>query len=61
MKMYNELLKKLWQDEEGATAVEYGIIIAIIAIALGGALAALKPKLTGAIKAAGDQLGTAAG
>ena len=25
------MLRKLWKDEEGATAVEYGIMVALIA------------------------------
>jgi pilus assembly protein Flp/PilA len=39
------LIKNLWNDESGATAVEYGIMVALIAVviiatvmALGGAL-----------------------
>ena len=25
-----ELMKKFWKDEEGATAVEYGVLVALI-------------------------------
>jgi pilus assembly protein Flp/PilA len=39
------LIKSLWSDESGATAVEYGIMVALVAVAiiatvglLGGAL-----------------------
>jgi pilus assembly protein Flp/PilA len=28
------LMKKLWSDESGATAVEYGIMVALIAVAI---------------------------
>jgi Flp pilus assembly pilin Flp len=31
-------IKRLWTDEEAANAVEYGLITAVIAIALIGAL-----------------------
>lgn len=31
-----ELMKKFWKDEEGATAVEYGVLVAlVIAVAIG--------------------------
>ncbi len=33
----NATMKRLWQDEEGANAVEYGLIAAVIAVALIGA------------------------
>jgi pilus assembly protein Flp/PilA len=32
------IMKRLWNDEEAANAVEYGLITAVIAIALIGAL-----------------------
>jgi pilus assembly protein Flp/PilA len=28
------LMKSLWQDESGATAVEYGLMVALIAVAI---------------------------
>jgi pilus assembly protein Flp/PilA len=28
------LIKSLWNDESGATAVEYGIMVALIAVAI---------------------------
>jgi pilus assembly protein Flp/PilA len=34
-------LRKLWKDEEGATAVEYGMIVALIAAIIVGIVAAL--------------------
>ena len=33
-----ELFKRLWNDEEGQGMVEYGLIIALIAVVLIGAL-----------------------
>ena len=29
-----KLLSRLWKDEEGATAVEYGIMVALIALVI---------------------------
>ncbi len=49
-----------WNDESGATAIEYGLIAALIAIAiiaaattLGGALAAKFTQVSTAVTAAG--------
>jgi pilus assembly protein Flp/PilA len=36
-----ELFKRLWNDEEGQGMVEYGLIIALIAIVVMGALTAM--------------------
>ena len=40
-------LKKLWANEEGATAIEYGLIAALIAVAIVGVLTLIGPKLAG--------------
>ncbi len=32
MKNMKTILKSLWRDEEGATMVEYGLLVALIAI-----------------------------
>ena len=29
-----KLAKRIWRDEEGATAVEYGLIVALIAVVI---------------------------
>jgi len=42
-----KLLKKLRTNEDGATAIEYGLIAALVAIALIGALNALGTSLDG--------------
>ena len=39
------LMKRLWQDEEGANAVEYGLIAAVIAVALIGAFLVFRNSL----------------
>jgi pilus assembly protein Flp/PilA len=36
-----QILKRLWQDEEGPTAVEYGLMVALIAVVIIGAVGAL--------------------
>lgn len=36
-----KLLKNLWRDDEGATMVEYGIMVALIAVVCITAVAAL--------------------
>lgn len=40
-------LKQFWQDEDGATAIEYGLIAGLIAVVLIGALTALGEDLDG--------------
>jgi pilus assembly protein Flp/PilA len=38
---------RLMKNEEGATAIEYGLIASLIAVAIVGVLATLGPKLSG--------------
>ena len=38
---------RLMKNEEGATAIEYGLIASLIAVAIVGVLATLGPKLAG--------------
>lgn len=40
-----EKMKNLWKDEEGATAVEYGVMVAIIAAGIIVTVGLLKDKL----------------
>ncbi|MBB4798075.1 pilus assembly protein Flp/PilA [Brevundimonas bullata] len=40
-------IKNFANDESGATAIEYGLIAALIAVAIIGALTAVKTGLTG--------------
>ena len=42
----SELMKKLVREEEGATAIEYGLIAALIAVAIIGAVTATGTSLT---------------
>jgi pilus assembly protein Flp/PilA len=39
------MMKRLWKDEQGANAVEYGLIAAVIAIALIGAFMIFRGSL----------------
>ena len=41
-----ERLRKLFRDEEGATAVEYGLMVALIAIVIIGAVTILGTNLS---------------
>ena len=40
-----ELFTKLWKDESGATAIEYGLIASLIAIAIVGGVSAFGDAL----------------
>jgi pilus assembly protein Flp/PilA len=42
-----QALKKFALDEAGATAIEYGLIASLIAVAIIGAVSALGSQLTG--------------
>ena len=39
-------IRNFWKDEEGATAIEYGLIAGLIAVAIIAALTALGADLT---------------
>jgi pilus assembly protein Flp/PilA len=56
-----KLLKKLRRDEDGATAIEYGLIAALIAVAAIVAMTALGTSLSGIMTYIGGQLDSAAG
>lgn len=40
-----ELMMKLWKDEEGATMVEYGLLVALIAVVVAVAAALLGTQI----------------
>jgi Flp pilus assembly pilin Flp len=52
-------LKRLWDEEEAANAVEYGLITAVIAAALILVLVAFRNQLRGLFTRTGTQVGTA--
>ena len=46
MKNYVELARNLWADRRGVTAVEYGLIAALVAVAIAVAVGALGTQLS---------------
>jgi pilus assembly protein Flp/PilA len=42
-----QMMRKLWKDEEGATAVEYGLMVALIAVFIIGAVQLVGTNLEG--------------
>ena len=53
-------INKLIRDEDGATAIEYGLIAALIAVGLIAALTSLGDSLEGTFETVGDELDAAA-
>ena len=53
-----KLLKRLFREEEGATAVEYGIMVALIAVVIITTVAALGTRLDGVFQTVRDALPT---
>ncbi len=54
-----KFMKKLSRNESGATAIEYGLIAALIAVVIIGALTALGGGLEGAFQAVAEAVGDA--
>jgi Flp pilus assembly pilin Flp len=50
-------LKRLWRDEEAATATEYGIIAAFLAVGLIVVLFTFRERLKGMFSKAADAVG----
>lgn len=55
------LLKAFAKDESGATAIEYGLIVALIAVIIVGAVTTLGTNLNLAFTKGGDAVSKAAG
>jgi len=53
------LITRLVREEEAGTAVEYGLITAVIAVALIAALVAFKDEIVGMFDRAGDSVRSA--
>lgn len=53
-------LKKFLKDEDGATAIEYGLIAALISVVIIGAVGALGTTLNDTFTSINDQLAPAA-
>jgi pilus assembly protein Flp/PilA len=54
-----EIFAKLWNDESGATAIEYGLIAALVSVAAIGALGTMGGSLTTIFTNVSDTLATA--
>lgn len=53
-----KLKKALWKDESGATAIEYGLLAALIAVVIIGAVATLGRTLDDTFESVNTQIGT---
>ena len=53
------MITRFFQDESGATAIEYGLIAALVAVVIIAALIALGTALSSTFKSVNDQLSTA--
>ena len=59
LKAYSRIqarINSLRTEEEGATAVEYGLIVALIAAVIVGAVALLGEQILGAFETVSDEL-----
>ena len=52
----SKFLKRFADNESGATAIEYGLIAALMAVAIIAAVGALSPKLTTAFTNIGSKM-----
>ena len=51
MKLFD--FKKLWKDESGATAIEYGLLAALIAVVIIGAVRGTRRHARGDVRESG--------
>ncbi|RDD62687.1 Flp family type IVb pilin [Ferruginivarius sediminum] len=58
---FTNVIQNLYRDESGATAIEYGLIAALIAVAIIGALSTLEGGLSSIFSGVGTKLSTEAG
>jgi pilus assembly protein Flp/PilA len=49
-------VKRLWKDDEGATAIEYGLLAALVAVAIIAALTVVSTELNDTFTAVSDEL-----
>jgi pilus assembly protein Flp/PilA len=54
--MTRNILSKIIKDESGATAIEYGLILAIMAVAIISAFGVLRDQLTVLFGSIGENL-----
>lgn len=57
--MIKTIVRKLAQDEQGATAIEYGLIVALIAISCVTAMSKLGGSSQGGLQATADAISNA--
>jgi pilus assembly protein Flp/PilA len=57
--MMNNLLKRLWDEEEGQDLVEYGLLVVLIALFAIGAMSGLAKGISTAFSTAAANLSTA--
>ena len=55
-----DTLWKLWRDEQAATAIEYGLIAALVAVVIIAALTTLGDSLVGIFETVSNELQGAA-
>ena len=53
------MFARFLKDESGATAIEYGLIAALIAVAIIGSVTTLGENAAGTFNAIGDEMATA--
>jgi pilus assembly protein Flp/PilA len=53
-----KMIKKLFKNEEGATAIEYGLIAALIAVAAIAAMSSLGGNLSNTFNKVNNQMST---
>ena len=51
-----QMIRKLFKDNKGATAIEYGLIAALIAVAAIGAMGALGTNLSATFNKVGNSM-----
>lgn len=54
-----QFIKKFWQEEEGVTAIEYGLIAALIAVVIIAAVTIVGTQLRAVFTTIGNALTTA--
>ncbi len=59
--MFYKTLREILKDESGATAIEYGLIAALVSVAAIGALTAMGVSLKGMFESVSGALNTAVG
>ncbi len=60
MKMLSKLgLRRFVKDEDGATAIEYGLIAALIAVVIIAAVTTVGPELSSTFNVVGTELSSA--